>query len=62
MKKIITSSILNVLFIVSMVLTTYTNYGGIEKYGVAYIFSIGFPFAILFLGTSGKSEFIYFQF
>lgn len=52
MKKIITSAILNVLLIISMFFTAYTNYGGIEKYGVAYIFSTGFPFAILFIATS----------
>lgn len=51
MKKIIASAILNVLLIVSMFFTGYTNYGGIEKYGVAYIFSTGIPCAILFVGT-----------
>lgn len=51
MRKIITSAILNVLLIISMFFTIYTNYGGIEKYGVAYIFSTGFPFAILFIVT-----------
>lgn len=52
MKKIITAAILNVMLIVSMFFTVYTNYGGIENYGVVYIFSTGFPFAILFIMTS----------
>jgi hypothetical protein len=55
MKKIIVSVILNVLLIVSMFFTAYTNYGGIEKYGVVYIFSTGFPFALLFIVTSAVS-------
>ncbi len=52
MKKIITSVTLNAVLIVSMFFTIYTNYGGIEKYGVVYIFSTGFPCAILFVITS----------